>query len=283
MLKVLKPGLWSCIQDMGRFGCRHLGVPVSGVMDSRSANLANLLVNNSMRDAVMEITLTGPVLEFHADTRIAISGADLSPEINGDSVQLNTALNVVSGDVLSFSHAHIGVRAYLAVAKGFQTDEEMESRSYFSPVTEHSRIEKGDLIPYVDHEGIDHPVSTSVKVDTAHFTNSVLTTTPGPEFYKLSQTEQQSLFADDYTVSRFNDRMAYQLEETFLNSLDPILSSAVLPGTVQLTPSGKLLLLMRDCQVTGGYPRILQLTEDAINILSQKKQGAAVQFSLAKD
>lgn len=280
MLKVLKPGLWSCIQDMGRFGSRHLGVPVSGVMDSRSANLANLLLNNSMRDAVMEITLTGPVLEFHADTRIAISGADLSPEINGESVPLNTALNVLTGDVVSFSRALFGIRAYLAIAKGFQTDYEMESRSYFSPVTERSRIEKGDLIPYVDLEGIDHPVSTSVKVDSTHFTDPVLRTTPGPEFDRLTHTQQQALLSNSYTVSRFNDRMAYQLEEAFLNSLDPILSSAVLPGTVQLTPAGKMLLLMRDCQVTGGYPRILQLTDDAINILAQKKQDDAVQFSL---
>jgi allophanate hydrolase subunit 2 len=233
-----------------------------------------------MRDAVMEITLTGPVLEFHADTRVAISGADLSPEINGESVQLNTALNVLKGDVLSFSRALFGVRAYLAVAKGFLTDSEMESRSYFSPVTERSRIEKGDLIPYVDLEGIDHPVSASVKAEMTHFTNPLLLSTPGPEFDRLSELEQEKLFSNAYTVSRFNDRMAYQLEENFSNKLEPILTSAVLPGTVQLTPSGKLLLLMRDCQVTGGYPRILQLSEDAINILSQKKHGNSVQFNL---
>ena len=74
--------------------------------------------------------------------------------------------------------------------------------------------------------------------------------------------------------------MAYQLQESLENSLEPILTSGVLPGTVQLTPSGKLIILMRDCQTTGGYPRVLQLKESAINILAQKYTGQQIRFKL---
>ena len=82
MLKVIKPGLWTTLQDHGRFGYRHLGVPVSGVMDERSANLANLLLNNAPSTALLEITLTGPELEFQKSTQVAIAGADISPRLN---------------------------------------------------------------------------------------------------------------------------------------------------------------------------------------------------------
>ena len=74
--------------------------------------------------------------------------------------------------------------------------------------------------------------------------------------------------------------MAYQLEGVFYNELDPILTSLVLPGTVQLTPAGNLIILMRDCQTTGGYPRILQLEESSIDTLAQKYMGQKIKFQL---
>ena len=87
----------------------------------------------------------------------------------------------------------------------------------------------------------------------------------------MSKTEQELLIETQFTISNDNNRVGYRLKEVFKNQLKPILTSGVLPGTVQLTPSGELIILMRDCQVTGGYPRVLQLTEEAINILAQKR------------
>jgi allophanate hydrolase subunit 2 len=84
-------------------------------------------------------------------------------------------------------------------------------------------------------------------------------------------------------ISKNNSRMAYQLDGVLLNKLEPIITSLVMPGTVQLTPSGKLIVLMRDCQATGGYPRVLQLSDMAINVMAQKKTGDVIQFNIKDD
>ena len=104
----------------------------------------------------------------------------------------------------------------------------------------------------------------------------------GPEFDMLSDLEKEELFIRYFSISNNNNRMACQLNEIFENKLQPIITSLVIPGTVQLTPSGKLIILMRDCQATGGYPRVLQLSEIAINVLSQKFTNDKIQFKLLK-
>ena len=102
----------------------------------------------------------------------------------------------------------------------------------------------------------------------------------GPEFHLLSKNQQEFLINSQFTISKDNNRMAYQLSEILENNLESIITSLVLPGTVQLTPSGKLIILMRDCQTTGGYPRVLQLKESAISVLAQKLTGNPINFRL---
>jgi len=105
----------------------------------------------------------------------------------------------------------------------------------------------------------------------------------GPEFNLLSDAQQKILTKNLFTISNDNNRTGYRLEEQVKNNLDSILTSGVLPGTVQLTPSGVLIVLMRDCQVTGGYPRVLQLTESAINQMAQKTTHDTFQFILKNE
>ena len=104
----------------------------------------------------------------------------------------------------------------------------------------------------------------SIKFDSSYIDFNDIDVFKGPEFEFLSKNQHQALFSKSFAISKDNNRMAYQLEESLNNDLQPIITSAVLPGTVQLTPSGKLIILMRDCQITGGYPRILQLKESAL-------------------
>jgi len=117
-------------------------------------------------------------------------------------------------------------------------------------------------------------------LDKAHFTSNTFFCSKGPEFDLLSKAQQQKLLSDEFTISNDNNRMGYRLKEPVENDLKSILTSGVLPGTVQLTPSGKLLVLMRDCQVTGGYPRVLQLTGQSINQLAQKTTSDRIKFEL---
>ena len=102
----------------------------------------------------------------------------------------------------------------------------------------------------------------------------------GPELDRIDEESRQRLFNAPFTIAKDYNRMAYQLEETVNSHKIPMITSANLPGTVQLTPAGKLIILMRDGQTTGGYPRILQLQESAISILSQKKFGDSLRFKL---
>ena len=280
MIKVLHPGFYSTIQDSGRIGFQQYGVPYSGVMDIYSAALANHTLGNKESASVIEMTMTGATLQFYYDTYICISGADMVAKINDTNIMLNKSIKIISGDILTFGKLKKGFRSYLAVSGGFKTETIMNSQSMYKGITTQSRISKNDELKintntyYIDNK---HAL---IKVNNELYFNDKIEVFKGPEFELLSKNQQEFLFQMTFTISKDNNRMAYQLLETLDNSLEPIITSAVLPGTVQLTPSGKLIVLMRDCQTTGGYPRVLQLKESAINILAQKFTGNVINFKL---
>lgn len=280
MINVLKPGFYTTLQDLGRFGFQKYGVPVSGVMDYYSAKLANAIMNNDENDALLEITMTGPTLQFTCETEICISGADISPKLNNASIQLNTLVQIQDGDILSFGKPIRGVRCYMAVSGGFKTEEKMGSRSMYKGITDTFSVANGDVLEIVQNPKKLGSKKFVIKSKESHFESREIEVYEGPEFNQLSSYQKKLLFSQSFTVSKNNNRMAYQLEETFSNNLKSIITSLVLPGTVQLTPSGKLIILMRDCQTTGGYPRILQLAESDINKLSQKFTREVIQFRL---
>ena len=111
-------------------------------------------------------------------------------------------------------------------------------------------------------------------------TNEVIHVYPGQEFNQLSKRQLQLLLNQEFKILHSSNRIAYLIEPKIKNSLKPVLSNPVLPGTIQLTLSGNLIVLMRDCQTSGGYPRILQLSDDAINIMAQKKPNSKIKFKL---
>lgn len=277
-VEVISPGLYSTIQDSGRNGFRKYGVPPSGPMDKQSADMANHLLNNPMDAALMEITMHGPTLLFSVATQITIAGADISPKLNESEISRNKVVHIKPGDILTFGLLRFGARCYLAVRDGFQTANVLNSKSYFVPVTMHSLIKKGDKLPVNSHPSTDNSFSI-VKNDDGHFKSINLSCTKGPEF-DLLENQTESIFGITFSVSKDNNRMGYRLEGTPISYPENfnMLTSAVLPGTVQLTPAGQLIALMQDCQTTGGYPRILQLTRFGINTLAQKKAGDVVSF-----
>ena len=281
MIEVLKPGLYSTIQDSGRIGYREFGVPVSGFMDAFSASLANSILNNDLNSSVLEMTLVGTKLCFKVATQICISGALITAKLNNTPIQYNSVITVSKNDILSFGNVRSGVYTYLAVKDGFKTATVMNSRSYYEGITKKSKIEKGDILMINEVANKDSSSTRTAKIKPQDFTSNTITVFEGPEFDLLSNTQKVQLFDRDFTVSKLYNRMAYQLSPSLEHQLPSILTSPVLPGTVQLTPSGKLIVLMRDCQTTGGYPRVLQLSEQGINLLSQKKERDVVKFKLS--
>ncbi|MGO1586111.1 MAG: biotin-dependent carboxyltransferase family protein [Mesonia sp.] len=277
-VKVIKEGLLSSIQDLGRFGFAGWGVPQSGVMDRYSAKMANLLVGNQEFEAVMEVTLLGPVLEFQKETLVVVVGLKAQVKLNDLKIELLRPFLVESGDQLHIKQITQGVRAYVAVSGGFKTKEFLKSRSQFFPITSHASLQKGEISPYDLQEENSVQQFAGIKYEAKRYASKVLEVYKGPEWDRLSNELQIQLQIEVLSISKNNSRMAYQLTEQFPNTIKGMLSQPVLPGTVQLTPGGNLIVLMRDAQTTGGYPRIFQLTEKSIQILSQKKQGDKVEF-----
>ena len=280
MIEVIKTGLFSSIQDKGRFGFENFGVPISGSMDQFSYAHSNKLLNNKDNDAVLEITMTGPELKFHEKTKICITGADISPKLNNKSIGLNFIHFVEKGDVLSFGKIKYGIRSYIGIKGGFLTTDVMGSRSMCLNVTNSFRIKKGEFLKFKPITEIKKNSYVSEIENFDHFKNFKIKVYKGPEFNKLSENQKNKIFKKEFTISNYNNRMAYQLNEILENKLEPIISSLVMQGTVQLTPSGKLIILMRDNQTCGGYPRILQLSESSINTLSQKYYGNKIMFEI---
>ena len=274
MIQVISTGLHSSIQDLGRFGYRNQGVPNGGVMDTISANFANSLLDNDLDNAVLEMTIIGPKLLFKLDTTIAITGADISPKINNTRILNYKLVEVKKGDVLSFGKLVKGTRSYLAIKGGIQSEFKLKSRSQFNNITLNNKLNKNDEIEIkrspsnfiIEKKG-------KIKSEFQFFETNEIEVFLGPEFELLSKMDQDKLLSTEFTISNNSNRMGYQMEEYVSGHSISMITSPVLPGTVQLLPSGKIIVLMRDAQTTGGYPRIFQLTERALCIMAQKKVG----------
>ncbi|WP_296638365.1 biotin-dependent carboxyltransferase family protein [Polaribacter sp.] len=280
MLKVLKAGFFTSIQDKGRVGFASIGVPVSGVMDFFSSDLTNHILNNSLDAAVIEITLGACKFLFLENTEIAISGGNFSPTINDKPISINQRIIVEKHDVLSFGKVKYGVRCYIAVKGGFLSEIKLGSRSFYRNVTKNFLLKKNDIINYNTFDQDLRDSNSLIKISKNHFESEIIECFKGPEFDLLNKEQQNILFEKSFSLSIDNNRMGFKLNEIVENNFEQILTSAVIPGTVQITPSGKLIVLMRDCQVTGGYPRIIQLTENSINILAQKTTNNKFKFKL---
>ena len=278
MIKVLKEGLFTTIQDIGRFGYKNIGVPVTGTMDQTSAKLANLLLGNDESSAVLEMTLVGPTLEFMNDTYISITGADMNPSLNKQKVLQNKPLFVNKGDILYLSHSSNGMRSYLGIKGGFNSEKKLGSKSFYRGITKREKLIKNDKIKFSKVTSSTMKMNKSINDFKINRKNKI-NVFKGPEFDLLDSNSKDIIFNTDFTIG-INNRMGYNLVEPIENSISSIISSPVMPGTVQLTPSGRLIILCRDCQTSGGYPRVLQLDKSSMDSLSQKTIGETIKLKL---
>ena len=275
MIKVIQTGLFTTIQDGGRYGYRNIGIPTSGFMDQENAWAANKIVDNDREECLFEITLTGPTLIFNGNYVISITGGDFNPLINELPVKMYQPINVKLGDTLKINNTKNGARCYLAISGGIDVKSIFGSKSFYSNISESYYLRKGDEIK-ISHNS----KSKILKKNKLKFKlNKSMNVFKGPEFDLLNTKVKKMLFKNEFTI-RTNSRMAYNLDEKVQIEVKSIISSPVMPGTVQLTPSGKMIILHRDCQTTGGYPRILQLNKNSLNHLSQIKSNEKIKFSL---
>ena len=275
MIEILDPGYYITIQDMGRFGYSNYGVPQSGCMDIFSAKNANLILSNSLSEPLFEISIMGGKFLFKKEAKIALSGALFEVMLNKELVSNNLLIQANKGDILTFGRAIKGNRIYLAVKGGVDYKSVMGSSSMYKGISEDFIVRKKDVFKFSQNPSNN---SNHDKVDLNIF-DEILYVFKGPEFKLLTNSDKNLLFDKYFSVSS-NNRMGYFLKEKLNSNTNSIITSPTIPGIVQLTPGGDLIILMKDGQVTGGYPRILQLDEKSISCLSQKNTGNKFIFKL---
>ncbi|WP_040490004.1 5-oxoprolinase subunit C family protein [Indibacter alkaliphilus] len=278
----LQPGLMSSIQDLGRFGLAQFGVPYSGAMDRYAVAQVNFILRNPKDAAVLEMTGIGPEMVFESETRIVFAGAEVEALLNGKGIKYGQVIEIQPDDHLVVKKIKKGQWAYMGIQGGFESETIAGSKSWYGSITPRTKITKGDSVCYLSEENRFYPpVETKAKIRSDWFRNSKIQVYPGPEWELLPKLLHNRILNKSFTISDMINRMAYQLEEVIAHDMEPILTSPVYPGTIQLTPSGKLIVLMRDAQVTGGYPRILQVENASLNVLTQKRTGEKITFNIS--
>lgn len=275
MIKFISKGLYTTIQDDGRFGYRNIGVPSSGYMDRESAQTANLIIDNPINNPVIEATLIGPTIKFEKSTFICITGSDFNPMLNESRISLYTPVKVNKGDILKINNSSFGSRCYISIKGGIKVDKVLGSKSYYPQISDSSIIEKGDEFKFETNNSEPNYKLINQKFEL----NKNLKVFKGPEFNSLNKGSINKIIDQEFSIG-INNRMAYNLKEKIQAGTPSIISSPVIPGTVQLTPSGQIIILHRDCQTTGGYPRILQLDEKSLNNLAQLRTGDKIKFEI---
>lgn len=285
LCKVVKPGLFTTVQDFGRRGFRRYGVPVSGVMDAYAFAAANLLVGNKPDDACLEITLLGPEFELFNKAHIAITGAALSPAINGETVACWRTLHVYKGDVLSFGSPQSGCRAYLAVRGGVDVSVVLGSRSThvrggFGGF-QGRRLKAGDIIEaYVPSTSFKKGFQMPQELVPCYGNELTVEVVLGPQVDYFTKRGANTFLSSIYTASSESDRMGYRLNGPEVEQKSPLdmVSDAIPVGAVQVPRSGKPIIVMRDAQTTGGYPKIAVVTTSDVSRLGQVKPNDKIRF-----
>lgn len=274
-LRVLRPGMLTTVQDLGRRGHRADGVPLSGAADAVALRIANWLVGNSEEAAVLEFTLVGPELELTSDTVVALGGADFGVLPRWQPIR------VAAGTRLKFEAAREGCRGYLAVAGGFEIASVLGSastclRAGFGGV-EGRALREGDVLRI---SAQSRRVDGHWRIDERILPRY----SPSPTIRIVRGAQERDFFemllTQEFAVTPRSDRMGLRLSGR-RSSEQPtveLLSSAVVPGTIQVPPDGQPIVLMTDAQTIGGYPQAAHVITVDLPIVGQLRPGDRVRF-----
>lgn len=294
-LLVIRSGLLTTVQDLGRWGHQHRGVPVAGAMDTTSHRLANRLVGNPESAATLEVTVTGPELVFDAPAVLAVAGAEFELSLDDVPVAMNRRCVAAAKQTLTFGTRRAGARAYLAFAGGVDVPEVLGSRS--THVTSGMgglagrALRPGDRLPVGLSPSDRLPVGTSPEPRPAP-RRPVAGVTPlpkegtrvrvleGPDTDVFGKGEMAQFCTTQYRVTSESNRMGYRLSGHRLtrSNLDDPLSSAIPNGSVQVPASGEPIVLLADRQTVGGYPRIATVISADLPVLGQLTASHWIEF-----
>lgn len=307
-VRVLAPGLATTVQDIGRPGMRASGVPVGGAADGTALRVANLLVGNPEGAAALELTLSGPTLEFCCESVVALCGASFEAWLDGEALEPRRPYYVPRGAVLAVRRASVGCRAVLAVAGGVAVPAVLGSRSTYvraslgglagRPLAADDLLPLGTLSGAAQrqlfllrarsssgHKPVRGPYSAAASLfpePPAQGSGQplVLRALPGRESARFTREATARFWDEPYTVRPEADRMGARLSGAplSLRASVSMMSEAVAPGAVQVPPDGQPIVLLPDCGTTGGYPRIAHIAAADLPVLAQLQPGAKLRF-----
>ncbi|MCG8706961.1 biotin-dependent carboxyltransferase family protein [Brenneria sp. 4F2] len=280
MLKIIHAGLYTSVQDAGRFGFRRLGISQAGALDIPALKLANLLVANAENTAALEITLGKFVATFTSPCWIALTGADCHAELDGKPLWTGWRFAVKVGQTLQMHLPRHGMRSYLALSGGIKVPEILGSCS--TDLKAGFGGFAGRLLVDGDQLELGRPArlpSGKIGVKQLLFGNRVRAL-PGPEYKEFSRDAQEKFWQTPWHLSPQSNRMGYRLQGPALyrTTQREMSSHGLLPGVVQVPHNGHPIVLLADAQTTGGYPRIACVIDADLYHLAQIRLGEPVHF-----
>ncbi len=285
LFRVRTPGSLTTVQDLGRRAFLDRGVPLSGALDEYACRVANLLVGNPEAAAVLEITVTGPVLEALATADIALTGAVMEMTINGKPAQGWRTHRVNPGDVVRMPQAIGGCRGYLAVTGGIDVPAVMGSRSTFEKAKigglGGSRLVKGDVLSRGAGDPLPIPREMPAQWIPHYAREITLRAIPGPQDDFFQQGGIAVFFRAAYTVTPQADRMGYRLGGPAVcrdpGAPESIVTEPTMPGNIQIPADGRPIILLVE-QTSGGYAKIATVVATDLSRVAQALPGTVVRF-----
>lgn len=281
MLKILRAGIFTTVQDLGRHGFRRLGVSQGGALDIPALKIANLLVGNSQDAAGLEITLGQFSAEFSRAGWFALTGAGCDATLDGKPLWTGWRYRVKKGQRLVLNMPRRGMRSYLAVAGGIAVPAVLGSRSTDVKAAfgglEGRPLRDGDRLPLGKSQTL---ARDSIGVKQLLFNNRIRAL-PGPEYGEYSEEAQDAFWRTPWQISPQSNRMGYRLHAGHAlarTTEHEVLSHGLVPGVVQVPHNGQPIVLMADAQTTGGYPRIACVIEADLYHLAQIRLGEPIHF-----
>lgn len=297
-IKVIRQGVLDTLQDTGRYGFQHWGINPGGAVDRYAARVVNLLVGNPMNETVIEMHFPSGQFLFEKDALIAIGGAEWQPFLNDRPLPVWQPVIVRRNTILQFRGGGSGMRGYLAIAGGIEAESWLGSTGTGLSIVKGGfrgrKLQNGDAIIFKECEidwqtwvHDDHLLQTlpwKANVAPVYHNPNTLFFTRGKEWDTLTETSRYAVSSQGFMVKPASDRMGYQLQGPALKRVheEELISSAVTSGTIQLLPSGQLIILAADHQTTGGYPRVGHIISAHLPKLAQLKPGQFVRFHTAE-
>jgi biotin-dependent carboxylase-like uncharacterized protein len=295
-IEVVKPGLATSVQDTGRQGYYHVGIPPSGALDQYALRAANLLVGNPESAAALECTLLGPQLLFHVDALIAVTGAEMQPKIDREAQACNVALRIKAGSTLTFDYVKGGARACLAVAGGIDVPMVLGSRSTYTLGAlgghEGRRLQKGDRLGIGSTRGPGREGTELPERLRSPLAREVeLRVLPGLYHHRLTDESAITFFEDTWTVAPEADRIGYRYkqgrplkfrerEQPFGAGSDPsnIVDACYPIGSIQVPAGLEPIILHRDAVSGGGYATIGTVISADMDLIGQMQPNHQAHF-----